>query len=182
MFKESPKPGMEMERLIYETGSDFRLKHRRWWQEVGAVIRFEPIEQRVRFRIQTETFNQLGAPDPIFNRAGGFHFIRPHFDFSRRSDDAMGQQPVANVFVSCRSLNDGFELFAGNAFETEEHIVQRTIVIICAGRSRHAGATFIYSTAGDGESGDAFARTMRGLFGQVAVNDGSSHFLIGWLS
>jgi hypothetical protein len=47
--------------------------------------------------------------------------------------------------------------------------------MIFAEGSGQAGTAFINSTAGDGKSGDAFARAMRGLFGEVSVNDGCVH-------
>jgi hypothetical protein len=50
--------------------------------------------------------------------------------------------------------------------------------MIFAELSGDAGAAFISGAVGDGESGGAFARAMRGLFGQVAVNDGCVHIFI----
>jgi hypothetical protein len=69
-------------------------------------------------------------------------------------------------------LHGGFELAAGDALETEEQVVQRTIIMIFAERSRQAGAAFVNGTDCNRESGDTFARTVRGLFGQIPVNDG----------
>jgi len=137
-----------------------------------AVVRFEPVERGIRLRIQHEpgaALNEASALFRIFHQAVGFHFIRPGLDFNRRSRRAVGLQPGADVFIILRSLNGGFELFAGDALETEEQVVQRTIVMIFAQRSRQAGAAFVNGTAGDRESGDAFARAVRGLFGQVPV-------------
>jgi hypothetical protein len=53
--------------------------------------------------------------------------------------------------------------------------------MIFAQRSRQAGAAFVNGTAGDRESGDAFARAVRGLFGQVSGDDGGVHNFIVFL-
>ena len=138
--------------------------------EARAVVRFEPVERGALLRVQSE----LGAFSMkkarflrILHRAAGLHFVRPGFDFHRRFLRAVGLQPGADVFVIFRGLNGGFELAAVDALETEEHVVQRTIVMIFAERSRDAGAAFVNGAAGDGKSGDAFARAVRSLFGQV---------------
>src|ERR1017187_677507 len=155
--------------------------------EARAVVRFEPVERGVRFRIQPElgaVLNEVSALFRIFHQTAGFHFIRPGLDFNRRFRRAAGLQPGADVFIIFRGLNGGFELLAIDALETEEQVVQGTIVMIFAQRSRQAGAAFVNSTAGDRESGDAFARAVRGLFGQVSGDDGGVHnftiFLV-WL-
>ena len=152
--------------------------------EARAVVRFEPVERGVRFRIQSDlgaVLNEVSTSLRIFHRAAGFHFIRPGFDFSRRFLRAVRLQPGADVFIIFRGLNGGFELLAGDALETEEPVVQRRIVIIFAERSRQAGAAFVNSPAGDRESGDAFARTVRGFFGQVSGDDGGVHNFIIFL-
>ena len=55
--------------------------------EARAVVRFEPVERGVRFRIQSElgaVLNEVSALFRIFHQAAGFHFIRPGLDFNRR--------------------------------------------------------------------------------------------------
>jgi hypothetical protein len=47
--------------------------------------------------------------------------------------------------------------------------------MILAQRASQAGAAFISGTAGDHKSGDAFARAVRGLFGQVPGDNGGIH-------
>ncbi len=47
--------------------------------------------------------------------------------------------------------------------------------MIFAQLASEAGAAFIGGAVGDGESGDAGARAVRGLLGQVTVNDGCVH-------
>ena len=150
-----------------------------------VVVGFEPVEGGIHLRIQPEpgaVLNEVSALFGIFHRAAGFHFIRPGLDFSRRFRRAVGLQPGADVFIIFRGLNGGFELLAGDALETEEQVVQRTIVMIFAGRSRQAGAAFVNGTAGDRKSGDAFARAVRGLFGQVPGNDGCVSYLCNYSS
>jgi len=133
-----------------------------------AIVRFEPVERGVHLRIEPQrgtAFDEERALFWVLHRAAGFRFIRPGFDFSRRLGRAVGLQPGADLLIIRRSLHGGFELLAGNALEAEEHIVQRTIVMIFAQRSRQAGAALIDGAAGDGEPGEAFARAVRGLFG-----------------
>jgi hypothetical protein len=146
-----------------------------------AVIRFKPVERCVRFRIQSElgaVLNEVSALFRILHQAAGFHFIRPRFDFSRRLFRAVGLQPSADIFIIFRGLNGGFELAAINALETEEHVVQRTIIMIFAECTCEAGAAFVNSAAGYRESGDTFARAVRGLFGQVVGDNGCVHDFI----
>jgi len=67
------------------------------------------------------------------------------------------------VLIIFRGANGGFELSAVDALETEEQVVQRTIVMIFAQLSGKAGAAFIGGAVGDGESADAVARGCAGL-------------------
>lgn len=146
--------------------------------EARAIVRFEPVEGAIRLWIQPElgaVLNEGTATLRIFHRAARFHLIRPGFDFERRFRGAVGLQPGADILIIGRGLNSGFELLAGDALEVEEHIVQRTIVMIFAQRPRQAGATFVNGTADDRESGQALARAVRGLFGQVSGDNGGIH-------
>jgi hypothetical protein len=70
------------------------------------------------------------------------------------------------------------ELLAGDAFEAEQQIIQRTIVMIFTQRSRKARPAFIKGTPGDGESCEAFARTARGFFGEVSGDHGDARNVI----
>jgi hypothetical protein len=78
-------------------------------------------------------------------------------------------------------LHGGFELLAGDALETEKPVVQRTIVMILARRSRQDGAAFVNGAACDDESADAFAWAVRGLFGQVSDGNGGAHDIVAFL-
>ena len=149
--------------------------------KADAVVGFEPIERGVGFWIEHElgaALNEVGATLRIFHRTAGFHFIRPCFDFGGRFRLAVGLQPDADVFIIFGGLNGGLKLLAVDSLETEEHVVQRTIVMIFAQRACQAGAAFVNGTAGDHESGDAFARAVRGLFCQVSGDDRSAHNFI----
>ena len=128
-------------------------------------------------------FNEVNALCRIFHQAVAFLIFRPILDFRGRFLRAVGQQPGADVLIIIRGLHGGFELVAGDSLETEELVVQRTIVVVFAGLARQAGAAFVNSTDGDRESGDPFARAVRGLPGQVSVNDGCVHIygLLVWL-
>jgi hypothetical protein len=75
-------------------------------------------------------------------------------------------------------LNSGSELLARDVLEAEEQIIQRTIVMIFPQRPRNAGPAFINGTPGDGETGEAFARTVRGLFGEVSGDERNARNVI----
>ena len=94
----------------------------------------------------------------------------------------MRKQPSANFLVCLGGLNGGFELVTGYAFEGEERVVQWTIVMIFSQGSGHAGPALIDSSTGDGEAGNTIAGTVRGFMGQVAVDDGGIHNVIGFLA
>ena len=111
----------------------------------------------------------------IIHHAASYHLIRPGLDFFWRSFCPVGLQPCSDHIIRFCGLNGGFELLAIDAFETEEHVIQRAIVMIFAGRSRQAGAAFVNRAFGNGKAGETGARAMRGLFGQIAVNDGCVH-------
>jgi hypothetical protein len=78
-------------------------------------------------------------------------------------------------------LHSGFELLAGDALETEKHVVQRTIVMILARRSRQDSAAFVNGAARDDESAGAFAWAVRGLFAQVSDGNGGAHDIVAFL-
>lgn len=146
--------------------------------ETLAVIRFEPIERGVHLRIQSESVTVLDkeiALVRIFHQAAGFHFIRPGLDFNLGLWRAIGLQPDAHVFKILRDLNCRFELVGRDAFEAKEGIVQWAIEMILAQCSREAGATFINGASCDHESGEAFARAVRGLFGKVWGKERNNH-------
>ena len=146
--------------------------------------RFEPVEPRARFRIQSElgaVLNEVSALFWILHRAVSFHCIRPSLDLSRCPFCAVGLQPAPDLFICLRNSNGRFELFSIDSLEAEQHVVQRTIVMIFTERSSQAGAAFVHGPARDGESADAFARAVRGLFGQVSVNDGCAHSFVSFL-
>jgi hypothetical protein len=146
--------------------------------ETYAVVGLEPVERGALLRVQSELgaiLNEVGALFGIFHHAVSLGCVRPSFNFTGRFLCAIGQQPSADVFIIFRGLNGRFKLAAVDAFETEKHVVQRTIIMILAERPRHARAAFVNGTAGNGKAFDAFARTVRGLFGQVPVNDRCAH-------
>ena len=146
--------------------------------EAFAIVGFEQVERGVHLRIQSEpgtALHEVITLFRIFHQAAGFHFIRPGLDFNRRFRRAVGLQPDADVFIILCGLNGGFELLAVDALESEKQVVQRTVIMIFAERSRQAGAAFVNGPAGDRESGDAFTRTVRGLFGQIPGGNGGGH-------
>ena len=146
--------------------------------EAGAVIRVEPVESARLLRVQTEfgtVLNEVSALFRILHHAAGFQLIRPGFDFSRGLGRAVCQQPRPDVLIIFRGLDRGLELVAVDALETEEHVVQRAIVVIFAQLPGHAGTALVSGTAGNDKAGVAIARAVRSLFGQVSVDNGSIH-------
>ena len=133
-----------------------------------AIIRFQPVECGGLIRVQSKlvtTLNIMNALFRIFHRAFAFHVIRPVLNFRWRLGCAVGQQPDTDLVIIFRGFNSGCELLAGDALKTEELVVQRTIVAIFAERAGQTGAAFVHRPTRDGESADAFARTVRCLFG-----------------
>ena len=133
-----------------------------------AIIRFQPVKGCGLFWIQPEAvtlLDEVSALLRIFHQAVGFLVIRPVLDFRRRLRRAIGQEPGADLIIILRDLDCGCELFAGDALEAEELVIQRAIVVVFARRAGQTGAAFIHRPAGDGESADAFARTVRRLLG-----------------
>jgi hypothetical protein len=72
-------------------------------------------------------------------------------------------------------LHGGLELRAIDALEGEELVVERTIEMVFAVRTGDTGAAFVNGALGDGEPGEAFTRAVRGLFGEVAGDNGGVH-------
>lgn len=143
-----------------------------------AIIRFQPFKSGGFIRVQSKpvtALNKMIALLRIFHRAAGFLIIRPVLDLRRSLRRAISQQPGADFVIIFRDLYGGCKLVAGDALETEKLFVQRTVVVVFTERARQAGAAFVNSAAGDDESSEARARTVRGLFGQVTVNDWSIH-------
>jgi hypothetical protein len=132
-----------------------------------AVVLVEPVERRARFRIQSELgtiLNEVGALFWVIHHAFSLNSVRPGLDLSRRPLCAVGLQPIPDLFISFRSSNDCFELLAIDSLEAEEHVVQRTIVMIFTERPGQAGAAFVNGPTRDGEPADAFTRAVRSLF------------------
>jgi len=146
--------------------------------ETGAIIRFQPVEGCGLIRVQSKpvtVLNELIAFFRIIPQAAAFLIIRPVLDLRRRLRRAVGQQPGADVVIIFSGLHGGFKLVGGDAFETEKLPVQWTIIAIFAERARQAGAAFVHGPAGEGESPEAVARTVRCLQAQVQVNDACVH-------
>ena len=136
--------------------------------EAEAIIRFEPVERGGFVGIQPKPvtiLNKVSSLLRVFHQAVAFLIIRPVLDFRRRLFRAMVQQPGADLVIILCSFYGGGELVAGDALETEELFVKRTIVVIVAERARQAGAAFVHGPACDGESAEAFTRTVWCLFG-----------------
>lgn len=136
--------------------------------KTDAIVRFEPFRSGGFIRAQPKqvtAFNKIIALFRGFHRAADFLIIRPVLDFRSSLSSAIGQQPGANLVVIFRDLYGGCKRIAGDALEAEQLIVQWTIVVVFTERSRQAGAAFVHGPTGDGESADAFARTVWRLLG-----------------
>ena len=91
----------------------------------------------------------------IVNQAACFHLIRPGLDLIRRFKRAIGMQPDADFLVVLRRLDGLRELVGSDVLETEEFIVERTVIMVLTQCSREAGAALVDRTAGNCESRQA---------------------------
>ncbi len=146
--------------------------------EACAIVGIEPVERGARLGIDPNLLAVLNEECPtlrIFAHAAGFQAIRPRLDFHSRFWRAVRLQPGADLLIIRRGRNRRCELLFGNALEAEEHIVQRTIVMIFPKFSRQIGAAFVNGPSRNDKSVNAFARAVGRLLHQVSGDDGCVH-------
>jgi len=158
---------------------------RRLLFEARLIVCLEQIESGACFSNEAEYRAVVNESIPLLVRlhgTAGLHFIGPCFNFRRRLRMTMRKQPCADFFVGLGGFHGGFELLARYAFEREEHVIQRTIVMIFTQGSGCAGSALVYSATGDGKACDTVARAVRSFMSKVEVDDGGIHNIIGFLA
>src|SRR5213592_4440698 len=132
-----------------------------------SVVDFKPLERCGLCRVQPELPSLLAEEIALFwmvIEAAGLHFFSPASDFLCRFLLAVLIEPFDDLLVPCSRLDLRFEIVALYAFETEKHIVERTIKMVLADVPRHQGAALINCPAKNRVTPDANARTARRLF------------------
>ena len=89
------------------------------------------------------------------------YLLDPTFDFPRRFLFAAWIEPFDHLLVARALLNLGFEIVILHTFETEQHIIERTIEMMFADVPRHERAAFIDGAAKDGIAAYSNTRTPR---------------------
>src|SRR6266487_3613672 len=111
-----------------------------------SVVDLQPLEGRGLRGIEFE-FLDLFAEEIALLRmvveTARLHFVSPTFDFLCRFLFAALIEPFGNFLVACALLDLRFEIVAFHTFETEEHVIERTIEVIFANISGHQRAAFI---------------------------------------
>ena len=145
-----------------------------------SVVDFQPLE-RCGFRGIEAEFLDLFAKEIAFFRmiveAACLDLVSPMVDFVRRLLFARLMKPFDDFMVACALLDLRSEIVAFYTFETEEHVIERTIEVIFANISTYLGATLINRAAKDCVTANANARTAWGLFPQIFSSDFLFHVL-----
>jgi hypothetical protein len=100
-----------------------------------SIVDFQPLECRGLDRIEAELlglFSEEIAFSGIVKEALGLHFFGPSPDFLRRFLLAASIEPFDNLLVACSLLDLRFEIISPYAFESEKHVIERTIEVILA--------------------------------------------------
>ena len=132
-----------------------------------SIVDFQPLECRGLDRIEAELlglFSEEIAFSGIVKEALGLHFFGPSPDFLRRFLLAASIEPFDNLLVACSLLDLRFEIISPYAFESEKHVIERTIEVILADIPRHECPAFVDRAAQNRVSADANARTAWCLF------------------
>src|SRR3954462_9056169 len=95
-----------------------------------AVVLFQPIEERRRFRILPCRLDRIGVPLALFGIVVWIrreHFIAPVTLFVLGFARTVFVDPLHDLFVARAAFNHRFEVIAFDALPAEEHVVERTI-------------------------------------------------------
>jgi hypothetical protein len=131
------------------------------------VVHFQPLKCRGFRRIESKFANFFAEEISLFRmvvETACFDFVSPAFNFLWRFLYAGTVEPFYDFLVARSLLDLRLEIVAFHVFETEEHVIERTIEVIFADISRHQGAAFIDGAAKDCVTSDGEARTARGFF------------------
>jgi hypothetical protein len=100
-----------------------------------SIVDFQPLECRGLDRIEVELLGLLAkeiARLRIVVETAGLHLFGPSSDFLRRFRLAALIEPFDNLLVACSLLDLRFEIISPYAFESEKHVIERTIEVILA--------------------------------------------------
>jgi hypothetical protein len=106
----------------------------------NSIVHFQPLERRRFRRIESEFLDLFAEELLLFGmivKAACLNLISPAFDFLRCFLFACLVKPFDYFLVACALFDLRFEIVALHAFETKDHVIQRTIEVILANISRH---------------------------------------------
>ena len=139
------------------------------------VVDLEPIEERCRGGIKAMRLDLLLEPFAflrIIVRICRFDFVAPGVHFLRRFLFPMAIEPFRHLVVAGAFLDLRLEIVTLHPFETEKHVIERTIKMILADVARDQRAAFVERPAQNRVAADANSRTPGRFLGQIL----SSHF------
>jgi hypothetical protein len=127
-----------------------------------SIVHFQPLERCRLRRIESEFLDLFAEEVALFRmvvETACLHFVSPGFDFLRRFLFAVLVEAFHDFLIACALFNLRFEIVAFHSFETEEHIIERTIEVILADISRYQRAAFIDCAAKNCVTANANPRT-----------------------
>ena len=132
-----------------------------------SIVDFQPLECRGLDRIEVEILGLLAKEIALLRivvETAGLHLFGPSSDFLRRFRLAALSEPFDNLLVACSLLDLRFEIISPYAFESEEHVIERTVEVIFADVPGHECSAFVDRAAKYRVTSDANAWTARWLF------------------
>ena len=112
----------------------FPARHpRRLLRVRDSIVDFQPLECRGLDRIEVEILGLLAKEIALLRivvETAGLHLFGPASDFLRRFRLSALIEPFDNLLVACSLLDLRFEIISPYAFESEEHVIERTIEVI----------------------------------------------------
>jgi hypothetical protein len=110
------------------------------------VIDFQPLERSGFRGIQPEFLDLFAEVVALFRmlvETACLCFVSPTFNLFGHFLFATLIEPFHDFLVACALLDLHFEILALHTFETEEHIIERTVEVIFANISRYQSAALI---------------------------------------
>jgi hypothetical protein len=132
-----------------------------------SIVDFQPLERCGLDRIEAELLGLLAKEIALLRivvETAGLRLFGPSSDFLRRFRLAASMEPFDNLLVACSLLDLRFEIISPYAFESEEHVIERTIEVIFADVPGHECPAFVDRAAQNRVAADANARTAWCLF------------------
>src|SRR6266480_4171867 len=129
-----------------------------------SIVDFQPLEGCRLRRIEPEFLDLFAEELALFRviiETACLDLFGPTFDFLRRFLFAALIEPLDYFLVARALLDLRFEIVAFHAFETKEHVIQRTIEVIFPDIARHESAAFVDRASKNRVAADPNARTAR---------------------